>query len=78
MCCDRLLASSNSSGADTPSTEAGPKGSALQEMAAALEEQFASRSLFRRFVGAHCARGAQMLEACGSPSFLNATAGIVR
>jgi hypothetical protein len=76
--CSRLLASGDSSGAATPSTEAGLKGGALQETIAALEQHFASRSLFRRFVSARCARGAQMLEACGSQSFLNATAGILR
>ena len=77
MCCGRLLAS-NSSGAATPATEAGAKPAALCDAITALEERFASRVLFRRFVSAHSARGSRAQEACGLPSFLNATAGHIK
>lgn len=73
MCCGRLLAS-NSSGAATPRTEAAVKPAALRDTIAALEDRFASRGLFRRFVSAHSARGSRAQETCGLPSFLNATA----
>lgn len=76
-CSDRLLAS-NSSGAATPKTEAGAKPAALHDMVTALEERFASSGLFRRFISAHSARGSRAQEACGLPSFLNATAGHIK
>ena len=76
-CISRLLAN-GASGATTPSAEPEPSAAALRETMAKLEEQFASRSLFRRFVGMHSARGSQTVEACSSASFLNATAGIIK
>lgn len=76
-CKYRMLASS-SSGAATPATDSGATNAALHDAITTLEEHFASRSLFRRFVGAHSGRGSQALEACASPSFLNATAGIIK
>lgn len=76
-CTSRLLAN-GTSGTATPASEPEPSAAALRETMAKLEEHFASRSLFRRFVGMHSARGSQTVEACSSPSFLNATAGIIK
>ena len=76
-CTSRLLAN-GASGATTPAAEPEPSAAALRETMAKLEEQFASRSLFRRFVSTHTARGSQAAEACSSPSFLSATAGIIK
>ena len=76
QCTSRLLAN-GASGATTPA-EPEASAAALRETMAKLEEQFASRSLFRRFVGMHSARGSQTVEACSSLSFLSATAGIIK
>lgn len=72
--CGRLLASDRS-GTATPCTDSGRKPGSLHDTITVLEEQFASRTLFRRFVSAHSARGSQAQGACMLPSFLNATAG---
>ena len=73
----RLLVN-GASGATTPAAKPEPSAAALRETMAKLEEHFASRSLFRRFVSTHSSRGSQTVEACSSLSFLSATAGIIK
>jgi len=58
--------------------EAAAGASAAAGPAAALQERLLGRGVFRRFLEAHVARGAEHYEACASAGFLAAAGGVLR